>query len=130
MADVPVNTPHSIALDQDIQRDLGLFSGKVSNAAVEAFVINLAVCNTVVPSEDEHGRIQYQVGWCVVGQQDAVMLMLWSDIGCAMGSQRCHFVGWLICTVVHCGRALKKGPGSFIHTSGRFVCFTAVSVPL
>lgn len=70
---VPVNTPHSIALDVDMQRDAGVGapprndsdppSVKLNSEATEEldrFLLNLAVCNTVVPTVGPNGPV-YQV---------------------------------------------------------------------
>jgi hypothetical protein len=70
---VPVNTPHSIALDADMQRDSGVGarpregsdppSQKLNGEATEEldrFLLNLAVCNTVVPTVGPNGPV-YQV---------------------------------------------------------------------
>ncbi|KAI8470537.1 MAG: ATPase, phospholipid transporter [Monoraphidium minutum] len=58
--DVPGDTPHTIALDQDMLNALGLREGDAVDDAVDEFLTNLAVCNTVVPSVDATGAIQYQ----------------------------------------------------------------------
>ena len=62
---VPANTPHTIALDSDMQRAAGLpANGKAAAEPlleVDRFLLNLAVCNTVVPSEGEGGNLIYQV---------------------------------------------------------------------
>lgn len=58
-ADVPLDTPHTIALDQDMCSALGSHSRP--DPKVEQFLINLAVCNTVVPGTDpKTGEVQYQ----------------------------------------------------------------------
>jgi len=58
--DTPANTPHSIALDQDLVKALGFHADKQPRPEVERFFVNLAVCNTVVPSTDEQGNLKYQ----------------------------------------------------------------------
>lgn len=72
---VPANTPHTIGLDADMQRDAGVGeprdkeappTGKVNTAAtpeVDRFLLNLAVCNTVVPTLGPNGPV-YQVRRC------------------------------------------------------------------
>lgn len=67
-ADVPADTSHTIALDTAMRKAAGLPDGHKkqpagsADPAVHAFLLNLAVCNTVVPSRNEDGSIQYQVG--------------------------------------------------------------------
>ncbi len=56
-----MGTPHTIALDQDMQRALGALSGKAPDPDVESFLLNLAICNTVVPNEGPDGKPIYQV---------------------------------------------------------------------
>lgn len=76
-------TPHSLVLDPELQSRLGshferLAAGRTAgpvrpadlkepDPAAMRFLVNLAVCNTVVPQVLEDGRFVYQVrgGWCV-----------------------------------------------------------------
>ncbi len=38
-----------------------MYSGRDPDEAVEQFLLNLAVCNTVVPTVGEDGKLTYQV---------------------------------------------------------------------
>jgi P-type E1-E2 ATPase len=62
---VPEHTPHSIALDADMQKASGLSvdgkAGGRATAALDKFLLNMAVCNTVVPSVADDGSLLYQV---------------------------------------------------------------------
>eukprot|EP00775_Hariotina_reticulata_P007204 gene7204-7418_t len=61
---VPADTPHTIALDSDMHKAAGIRAdgkeGKGVDADVDRFLLNLAVCNTVVPSKADDGSLQYQ----------------------------------------------------------------------
>lgn len=59
---LPCTWPRSIALDSDLHKALGVYSGRAPDEAVEQFLLNLAVCNTVVPTVGEDGKLTYQVG--------------------------------------------------------------------
>jgi len=62
---VPPNTPHSIALDAEMQKAAGLpVNGKAASKPlpeIDRFLLNLAVCNTVVPTAADDGGLLYQV---------------------------------------------------------------------
>jgi hypothetical protein len=51
----------SLALDSDLQKALGSYTGRAPDPAVEQFLLHLAVCNTVVPTVGEDGKLTYQV---------------------------------------------------------------------
>lgn len=63
------STPHTIALDSSMQEDAGvtvLLKGNEQPASrttpcMHRFLLNLALCNTVVPSIDVNGKVLYQV---------------------------------------------------------------------
>lgn len=68
---VPKTTPHTIALDREMQHDAGITVPgqrperiQPTRPAIDRFLLNLAICNTVVPSRDENGKILYQVNRC------------------------------------------------------------------
>jgi hypothetical protein len=48
-------------MDQDLVKALGFHTDKQPKLELERFFVNLAVCNTVVPSTDEDGNLKYQV---------------------------------------------------------------------
>lgn len=65
----PPNTPHTIALDPQLRQAaaaaVGYAGGSGSDgsaAAVQDFLLALAVCNTVVPTATDQGHLLYQVG--------------------------------------------------------------------
>jgi magnesium-transporting ATPase (P-type) len=66
------STPHTIALDSGMQEHSGVpvFKGGVqqppteTKPAMDRFLLNLALCNTVVPSIDANGKVLYQVREC------------------------------------------------------------------
>lgn len=62
---VPANTPHTFALDAEVQKAAGLsVNGKAASAPtpeMNRFLLNLAVCNTVVPTVADDGSLLYQV---------------------------------------------------------------------
>jgi magnesium-transporting ATPase (P-type) len=77
----PPNTPHTIALDPQLRQAAAAAvgyagsSGSDGSAAVQDFLLALAVCNTVVPTATDQGHLLYQVGkvvermlvlrWCI-----------------------------------------------------------------
>jgi magnesium-transporting ATPase (P-type) len=66
LAGMPANTPHSLALDEGVQKALCFRQDKSDkhrqpNPALLDFLTNLAVCNTVVPSVNPDGSLLYQV---------------------------------------------------------------------
>jgi magnesium-transporting ATPase (P-type) len=66
LAGTPAKTPHSIALDEGVQKALCFRQDKSDknrqpNPALLDFLTNLAVCNTVVPSVNPDGSLLYQV---------------------------------------------------------------------
>jgi hypothetical protein len=65
----PPNTPHTIALDPQLQAAAAAAGGSSSPeaAAVQDFLLALAVCNTVVPTATETGQLLYQVCGTQVG---------------------------------------------------------------
>jgi magnesium-transporting ATPase (P-type) len=77
LAGMPANTPHSLALDEGVQKALCFRQDKSDknrqpNPALLDFFTNLAVCNTVVPSVNPDGSLLYQVG--TSGQQYSRLL--------------------------------------------------------
>jgi magnesium-transporting ATPase (P-type) len=77
LAGMPANTPHSLALDEGVQKALCFRQDKSDknrqpNPALLDFFTNLAVCNTVVPSVNPDGSLLYQVG--TSGQQHSSVL--------------------------------------------------------
>uniref|UniRef100_A0A383WKY7 Phospholipid-transporting ATPase n=1 Tax=Tetradesmus obliquus TaxID=3088 RepID=A0A383WKY7_TETOB len=65
LAGMPANTPHSIALDDGVQKALFFRQDKSDKnrqpqPALLDFLTNLAVCNTVVPSVNPDGSLLYQ----------------------------------------------------------------------
>lgn len=66
------STPHTIALDSGMQEDAGVpvFLKGIEQPATRTtpgmhrFLLNLALCNTVVPTIDASGQVQYQVRGC------------------------------------------------------------------
>lgn len=66
LAGMPASTPHSIALDDGVQKALCFRQDKSDKnrqpqPALLDFLTNLAVCNTVVPSVNPDGSLLYQV---------------------------------------------------------------------
>jgi hypothetical protein len=64
----PPNTPHTIALDPQLRQAAAAAvgyagsNGSDGSAAVQDFLLALAVCNTVVPTATDQGHLLYQVG--------------------------------------------------------------------
>ncbi|GMH43083.1 hypothetical protein BSKO_11005 [Bryopsis sp. KO-2023] len=64
-SNIPPNTPHSIAFDANLNQLVSRNPGSTpvglrAQAAVDEFFVNLAVCNTVVPTISGEGELQYQ----------------------------------------------------------------------
>jgi phospholipid-translocating ATPase/phospholipid-transporting ATPase len=74
---VPKKTPHTIALDAEMQQACGVAVGgkaaSSADAAMHRFLLNLALCNTVVPTTGPDGQPVYQV--CVLSVQPVAVLM-------------------------------------------------------
>lgn len=85
---VPKKTPHTIALDAEMQQACGVAVGgkaaSSADAAMHRFLLNLALCNTVVPTTGPDGQPVYQV--CVL----VCTASSCADAGC-----------WLNAVVVH-----------------------------
>lgn len=60
---VPANTPHSIALCPELRNTLQSNGADLDRKPEHVFLLNLAICNTVVPSADPYneGKLVYQV---------------------------------------------------------------------
>lgn len=90
---VPAGTPHTIALDTGILKALGTQSGKQADPDVAGFLMNLAVCNTVVPSVNEDGSLLYQV--CkgppdVLIHTNALVAERWATTPCCLSLYVAH----------------------------------------